>query len=543
MAIRKLPLGIQDFPRIREEGYLYVDKTAFVHKIATEGSVYFLSRPRRFGKSLLLSTLGAYFEGKRELFHGLALERLEQDWIEYPVLRLDLNAKEFEQGREYLILHLNGRLDECAKRYGVELADSTPDERFRELILKVHEATGRRVVVLVDDCEGRDAGAANAQRADPEGGPQDAGREYDKPLLSSIGKPELHAAIKGVLKAFYGVLKSADAHLKFVLLTGVTKFGQVSVFSDLNQLTDLSLHPDYGALCGITEEELLANFGPELERLAKRQNLTEVECLAEVRRMYNGYRFEENAPGVYNPYSTLSALGAAKFGDYWFATGTPTFLVELMKQTDADLRDIDGVEVPASAFANYQADADRPLPVIYQSGYLTIQGYDPELRFYKLGYPNDEVRYGFLNFLLPSYTPLPMDKAGFHIGHFSKELRAGDVDAFLTRMRAFFAGFPYELNDQTERHYQVVFYLIFRLLGQYIRVEERSAQGRADAVVWTKDRIFVFEFKLTGTAEQALAQIDDKGYLVPYQVDDRAVVKVGVEFDKDTRNLRRWLVG
>jgi len=517
MAIRKLPLGIQDFPSLREDGYLYVDKTALVHKIATEGRAYFLSRPRRFGKSLLLSTLGAYFEGKRELFHGLALETLEQDWIEHPVLRLDLNAKEFEQGREYLILHLNGRLDECAKRYGVELTDNTPDERFRELILKVHEATGRRAVVLVD--------------------------EYDKPLLSTIGKPELHAAIKGVLKAFYGVLKSADAHLKFVLLTGVTKFGQVSVFSDLNQLTDLSMHPDYGTVCGITEEELLANFGPELDRLAKRQNLTDLECLAEVRRMYNGYRFEENAPGVYNPYSTLSALGAAKFGDYWFATGTPTFLVELMKQTDADLRDIDGVEVPASAFANYQADADRPLPVIYQSGYLTIQGYDPELRFYKLGYPNDEVRYGFLNFLLPSYTPLPMDKGGFHIGHFSKELRAGDVDAFLTRMRAFFAGFPYELNDQTERHYQVVFYLIFRLLGQYIRVEERSAQSRADAVVWTKDRIFVFEFKLTGTAEQALAQIDDKGYLVPYDVDDRTVVKVGVEFDKDTRNLRRWLIG
>lgn len=515
MAIRKLPLGIQDFPSLREDGYLYVDKTALVHKIATEGRVYFLSRPRRFGKSLLLSTLGAYFEGRRDLFHGLALETLEQDWIEYPVLRLDLNAEKYDSP-EALVGILESHVSRWELRYGPS-QDAGLARRFLGVIERARALTGRRVVVLVD--------------------------EYDKPLLQTIGNDALHADYKSQLKAFYGVLKSADAHLKFVLLTGVTKFGQVSVFSDLNQLTDLSLDRDFASVCGITEDELLANFGPELERLAQRQNLTDSECLSEVRRMYNGYRFHQEGVGVYNPFSTLSLLRSQEFREYWFATGTPTFLVELMKQTDADLRDIDGVEVPASAFANYQADADRPLPVIYQSGYLTIQGYDPELRFYKLGYPNDEVRYGFLNFLLPSYTPLPMDKAGFHIGHFSKELRAGDVDAFLTRMRAFFAGFPYELNDQTERHYQVVFYLIFRLLGQYIRVEERSAQGRADAVVWTKDRIFVFEFKLTGTAEQALAQIDDKGYLVPYQVDDRAVVKVGVEFDKDTRNLQRWLVG
>jgi len=516
MALRKLPIGIQDFPSLREDGYLYVDKTAFVHKLATEGRVYFLSRPRRFGKSLLLSTLGAYFEGRKELFSGLAIERLEQDWIEYPVLRLDLNAKEYEQGREYLINHLNGRLDESARRYGVTLADSTPDERFRELILKVHESTGRRAVVLVD--------------------------EYDKPLLSTIGKPELHEAMKSVLKAFYGVLKSADAHLKFVLLTGVTKFGQVSVFSDLNQLMDLSLHQDYAAVCGITEPELLNNFRPELDEVAAKAGRSFEDSLVEVRRTYNGYRFHPEGPGVYNPFSTLNLLHRREFGGYWFATGTPTFLVELLKQADTDLRDLDGIEVPATAFADYRLDADRPLPVIYQSGYLTIQSYDARYRLYRLGFPNAEVREGFLSFLLPSYTAQPSDRGGFHISKFSEELEAGDVEAFLKRLRCFFEKIPYDLNDRTERHYQVVFYLVFTLLGQFLHTELKSANGRADAVVGTDTHVFVFEFKLNGTAEQALAQIDDRGYAVPWQADGRQVVKVGVEFDRTTRNIGKWIV-
>jgi hypothetical protein len=517
MAIRKLPIGIQDFPSLREDGYLYVDKTALVHKLASEGRVYFLSRPRRFGKSLLLSTLGAYFEGKKELFHGLAIEQLEQDWIEYPVLRLDLNAERYDTP-EGLHSILNSHLCRWEERYGCPAADEdTLSRRFVGVIRRAQERTGRRVVVLVD--------------------------EYDKPLLSTIGKPALHEAMKGVLKAFYGVLKSVDAHLKFVLLTGVTKFGQVSVFSDLNQLTDLSLHPDYGTLCGITEEELLANFVPELAKLADRQNLSQSACLAEVRRMYNGYRFEENAVGVYNPFSTLNALSTAKFGDYWFQTGTPTFLVELLKQTDTDLREIDGIQLPAAAFSDYRADADRPLPVLYQSGYLTIQGYDPLLKRYRLGYPNAEVRFGLLEFLLPSYTAYPRDTGGFHIGEFTKDLRSGDVEAFLTRLRSFFAGIPYDLNDQTERHYQVVFYLVFKLLGQYIESEVKSALGRADAVVKTEDSIFVFEFKLKGTAAAALRQIDETGYLLPYEADGRKLVKVGVQFDKKKRNLGRWLVG
>ncbi len=514
MALRKLPIGIQDFPSLREDGYLYVDKTAFVHKLATEGRVYFLSRPRRFGKSLLLSTIGAYFEGRKELFSGLAIERLEQDWIEYPVLRLDLNAEKYDSVRA-----LEGILESHVSRWEGRFGSARDEglaRRFLGVIERAHEATGKRVVVLVD--------------------------EYDKPLLQTIGKDELHEEYKNVLKAFYGVLKSADAHLKFVLLTGVTKFGQVSVFSDLNQLMDLSLHQDYAAVCGITEPELLNNFRPELDEVAAKAGRSFEDNLVEVRRTYNGYRFHPEGPGVYNPFSTLNLLHRREFGGYWFATGTPTFLVELLKQADTDLRDLDGIEVPATAFADYRLDADRPLPVIYQSGYLTIQSYDARYRLYRLGFPNAEVREGFLSFLLPSYTAQPSDRGGFHISKFSEELEAGDVEAFLKRLRCFFEKIPYDLNDRTERHYQVVFYLVFTLLGQFLHTELKSANGRADAVVGTDSHVFVFEFKLNGTAEQALAQIDDRGYAVPWQADGRQVVKVGVEFDRTTRNIGKWIV-
>ena len=516
MAIlRKLPIGIQDFPSLREDGYLYVDKTAYVHKLATEGRVYFLSRPRRFGKSLLVSTLGAYFEGRKELFSGLAIEQLEKDWNPHPVLRLDLNAEHYNS-----VEALKGILNRHVERWEATYPGGQPDrtlaERFLGVIERAKLQTGRGVVILVD--------------------------EYDKPLLSVLNKPDLLAEYKDILKAFYGVLKSADAWLKFALLTGVTKFGQVSVFSDLNQLTDLSLHPAYATVCGITEPELLANFGPELASLAESQKLTPEDCLIEVRRMYNGYQFHPDAPGVYNPFSTLNLFSALEFRDYWFQTGTPTFLLELLKKSDYDLREIDGIELAASEFANYKADPDQPLPVIYQSGYLTIQGYSPEIRTYRLGYPNAEVKHGFLSFLLPSYTGTKPDRGGFHIGMFSRELRQGDVEAFLTRLQCFFEGIPYDLSDRTERHYQVVFYLVFTLLGQFLQTEVKSAKGRADAVVQTPTHVFVFEFKLYDTAEDALAQIESKGYAIPFAADGRTVVKVGVEFDQAKRNLGRWLV-
>lgn len=514
-ALRKLPIGIQDFPRLRRGGYLYVDKTDQLHKLVTEGSIYFLSRPRRFGKSLLLSTLGAYFEGRRELFSGLAIEQLEKDWTKHPVLRLDLNAAAYCTP-DSLRAILESHLRRWEEEYGAGFPDEPLPLRFLGVIRRAQAKTGQGVVVLVD--------------------------EYDSPLLNAIGHPELLSSYKGQLKAFYGALKSADAWLRLVLLTGVSKFGQVSVFSGLNQPSDLSLYEDYATLCGITQSELESNFDPELTALADRRGLSRAECLERMRRTYNGYKFHPDAESVYNPFSTLNALGRREFGDFWFQSGTPTFLVELLKKTGADLREIDGVELGAQDFADYRADPDYPLPVIYQSGYLTIQSYNPKTQLYTLGYPNEEVRRGFLQFVLPYFANVKQGTGSFNISRFATELGAGDVEAFLQRLRSFFENIPYDLNDQSERHYQVVFYLVFTLLGQFVQAEVKSSKGRADAVVWTEERIFVFEFKLNGTAEEALKQIDEKGYAVPFTADGRPVVRVGVEFDRATRNLGRWLV-
>ena len=513
--MRKLPIGIQTFAEIREENYLYVDKTAFVWRIANTGKPYFLSRPRRFGKSLLLSTFEAYFEGKKELFEGLAIAGLEKEWKKYPVLHLDLNAKKYVNSDDLLAI-LNQHLEKWETVYGDEKKDRSPEERFSYIIRCASEQSGCGVVVLVD--------------------------EYDKPLLQALGNDSLLDDYRRTLKAFYGVLKSSDRYLRFVFLTGVTKFAQVSVFSDLNQLNDISMKPQYATVCGITKQELEVTFAPELDRLAETNGLTYEETLNKMTALYDGYHFCEFAEGVFNPFSVLNVFDGFKFSNYWFQTGTPTFLVELLKESDYDLRTlIDGIETSASSFTEYRVDANNPIPLIYQSGYLTIKDYDKEFQLYRLAFPNDEVRYGFLNFLVPYYTPVNEDEQNFYIGKFVQELRAGEVDAFLTRLQAFFADFPYELSDATERHYQVVFYLVFKLMGQFTSAEVRSARGRADAVVKTPKYIYVFEFKLNGTAEQALQQIDEKGYLIPYQADDREVVKVGVEFSAEKRNINRWL--
>ena len=513
--MRKLPIGIQTFEKLREGGYLYVDKTAFVWRIASTETPYFLSRPRRFGKSLLLSTFEAYFEGKKELFEGLAIAGLEKEWKKYPVLHLDLNAKKYVNSDDLLAI-LNQHLEKWETVYGDEKKDRSPEERFSYIIRCASEQSGCGVVVLVD--------------------------EYDKPLLQALGNDSLLDDYRRTLKAFYGVLKSSDRYLRFVFLTGVTKFAQVSVFSDLNQLNDISMKPQYATVCGITKQELEVTFAPELDRLAETNGLTYEETLNKMTALYDGYHFCEFAEGVFNPFSVLNVFDGFKFSNYWFQTGTPTFLVELLKESDYDLRTlIDGIETSASSFTEYRVDANNPIPLIYQSGYLTIKDYDKEFQLYRLAFPNDEVRYGFLNFLVPYYTPVNEDEQNFYIGKFVQELRAGEVDAFLTRLQAFFADFPYELSDATERHYQVVFYLVFKLMGQFTGAEVRSARGRADAVVKTPKYIYVFEFKLNGTAEQALQQIDEKGYLIPYQADDREVVKVGVEFSAEKRNINRWL--
>ena len=513
--MRKLPIGIQTFEDIRRDNYLYVDKTAFVWQLANQGKPYFLARPRRFGKSLLLSTFEAYFKGQKDLFKGLAIDRMETDWKVYPVFHLDLNAEKYASP-DRLLQILDSHLNMWEDKYGKDIRDETISTRFSGIIRRASEATGMRVVVLVD--------------------------EYDKPLLQALGNNELLEEYRKTLKAFYGVLKSADRYLRFVFLTGVTKFSQVSVFSDLNQLNDISMNRSFAEICGITRQELEANFQPEIKVFGQNNNQTPGEVLDIMEANYDGYHFHPNSPGIFNPFSVLSAFFNRELGSYWFQTGTPTFLVEMLKQTNYDLRLLlEGIEAPASSFNEYRVDSNNPIPLIYQSGYLTIKDYDKEFQNYLLAFPNEEVKYGFINFLIPFYTSVTNNDQNFYIGKFVQELRNGDVDAFLTRLQAFFADFPYELNTKTERHYQVVFYLVFKLMGQYTGAEVRSARGRADAVVKTPKYIYVFEFKLGDTAEEALKQIDEKGYLIPYQSDGREVVKVGVEFSAEERNIARWL--
>lgn len=513
--IRKLPIGIQTFEEIRVNDYLYVDKTDMVWRIANTGKPYFLSRPRRFGKSLLLSTFESYFEGKKNLFEGLAITQLEKEWKQYPVLHLDLNAEKYDSPRALLDI-LNRQLFLWESKYGKGEEEDTPAGRFSGIIRRASEQAGCGVVVLVD--------------------------EYDKPLLQALGDGALLEDYRKTLKAFYGVLKSSDRYLRFVFLTGVTKFAQVSVFSDLNQLNDISMKPQYATICGITRQELEVTFAPELEQLAMTNDMTREEVLDKMQVTYDGYHFCEFSEGVFNPFSVLNVFDGYKFANYWFQTGTPTFLVELLKESEYDLRTlIDGVEATASSFMEYRVDANNPIPLIYQSGYLTIKDYDKRFGNYLLQFPNNEVKYSFLDFLVPFYTSIVDEERGFYMGKFVRELEAGDYNSFLTRLQAFFADFPYELNDKTERHYQVVFYLVFKLMGQFTNAEVLSARGRADAVVKTPKYIYVFEFKLNGTAEQALKQIDDKGYLIPYQADGRELIKIGVEFSAEERNISRWL--
>ena len=511
---RKMPIGIQSFEKLRRENYVYIDKTEIMYRLVNTSNPYFLSRPRRFGKSLMLSTMEAYFLGKRDLFKGLAIERLETEWNTHAVLHLDLNAEKYDSP-ERLHDMLERQLRGWEKTYETGGEGITHSGRFMEVIKKAYEKTGRGVVILID--------------------------EYDKPLLNSFHDEALQKAFRETLTAFYTVLKSADQWLRFVFITGVTKFAQMGIFSNLNQLKDISLDPRYAALCGLTGDEIRADFVPELKLLAKENNLDDEACMERLTRMYDGYHFNyRNMVGIYNPFSILNVLDSTMFENYWFASGTPTFLAEMLKKTDFDLRELDGIEVSAASLSDDRANINNPVPMIYQSGYLTIKKYDERFQIYTLGFPNDEVKYGFLNFVTPFYTPVAESETSFYIGKFIHELESGDVDAFLTRLRAFFAGISYELNNRTERHYQTIFYLVFKLMGQFAETEVRSAKGRADAVVKTDAYIYVFEFKLDGSADQALAQIDDRGYLIPYTVDGRKLVKIGVNFDPAQRNIGDW---
>jgi hypothetical protein len=520
MSSRKLPIGIQDFEKLREGGFLYVDKTAYLYRMASEANPYFLSRPRRFGKSLLVSTLEAYFRGKRELFdetggrRRLAVADLETEWTSYPVFHIDLSGAEYRD-LTGLDAVLDSNLRFIEHQWGRDPGDTLAPTRLLGLIRRACEQSGRQVVVLID--------------------------EYDKPLLETMDNPALNEDVRASLKAFYGILKAADHWLRFVFLTGVTKFSQVSVFSDLNHLRDISLERDYANICGITLSELTAVFEPELRTLAKDNGIGYEEALAETQKRYNGYHFCEDTEGVFNPFSILRTLAARRFRYYWFQTGTPTFLIKLLQRADFDLRNFgEGISIPVQDIDDYRIQGGNPVPVLYQSGYLTIKGYDRQFNEYLLGFPNEEVQYGFLEALLPEYVPGPRND--FYVGDFVKDLQRGETEGFMVRLRAFFSSIPYELNDKTERYYQGVFYVLFTLMGQFAGAEVRSAGGRADAVVETKDRVYVFEFKLagSGTAEEALDQIGEKGYLLPWTAGGKKLIKVGAVFESGKRTLGAW---
>ena len=515
---RKLPIGIQDFEKLRTGNNIYVDKTRYIYKLLQSDASYFLGRPRRFGKSLFLSTLNYYFLGKKELFEGLAIAGLEKEWIKYPVIYIDFNKAVYTDVKT-LNNVLDYILDNYEKQWGIE--KNTLAElplRFDNLIRKMYEVTGLKVVVLVD--------------------------EYDKPLLGTMDNLDTNDEIRAALKGFYGVLKNADAYLHFVLLTGVAKFSKVSIFSDLNQLQDISMEDRFSGICGITETELIENFQPEIKTLAKEEELTYDETLAKLKKQYDGYRFSENSEDMYNPFSLLNTFSSVRFKDYWFETGTPTFLVKMLKSIDFDIITLEnGIQSSARSITDYRPENKNPIPLLYQTGYLTIKGYDKQLDEYTLGYPSEEVKYGFMYNLLPVFIPNKNIWGEFSTASFIRDLRASNVDGFMTRLQAFFSGIPYELNHKEEKHYQTIFYLLFKLMGEYVQAEVSSAIGRADAVVVVNNTVYIFEFKLTGnaTAEEALKQIDECQYAAQYAAENKKIVKIGAEFSAEARTLSRWV--
>jgi hypothetical protein len=518
-----MPVGIQDFKYLRTNHFLYVDKTEYIYQLAHYGKPYFLGRPRRFGKSLFLSTLKVYFEGKRELFEGLKIAELEKDWTQYPVFYLDFNCESYADLASFNAA-LDTNLRELEEVWGKNELDTTPAIRFSGLIQRACKQSGKNVVVLID--------------------------EYDKPLISTMDNPALNDDIRKSLKGFYSVLKTKDACLRFVFLTGVTKFSKVSIFSDLNQLDDISLDENYAGICGISEAELSQNFQPEIQALAERRKMSCDEAFAKLKKLYDGYHFAQESEDIYNPFSLLNAFAKRNFAYYWFATGTPTFLVKHLANTGFDIPILENnISIDANSIMDYRAENENYIPLLYQSGYLTIKGYDNKFDEFTLGFPNEEVKYGFLNELLPQFTPSfgTSSSSKFSAKGFIKLLHAGDIENTMIMLRAYFATIEYDAIPkalQIEKFYQFVFWQLFTLMGQFVQSEVKSNKGRADAVVKTADTIYVFEFKMDdkATAEDALKQINSKDYAIPYTADHRKTVKIGVEFSQTEKGIKRWLI-
>ena len=510
------PIGIQTFKDIRTDDFAYVDKTAHVYRLATRGKCYFLSRPRRFGKSLLLSTLKAYFQGKKELFEGLAIARLEREWKQYPVLHLDLNTALYTTP-EALTKLLELHFTIWEKEYGIRSTCEDISDRFRETImLAARQSPEGKVVILID--------------------------EYDKPMLETIGNPDLQDEYRKTLKAFYSNIKSCDEYIRFAFLTGVTKFSHLSIFSGLNNLKDITLDPRYAALCGFTQEELETAFAEGIEEFAEAEGVSRERILGMLKERYDGYHFSRDLTvGVYNPFSIINAFDDHALNAYWFATGTPNFLVEVIGHSDFSLDRLTTEEQTAEALDAIDAMYSNPIPLFFQSGYLTIKGYDPEFRTYSLGFPNTEVEQGFARFMATYYHG-GNRKGTFNIVRFIEAVRKGDADGFMTLLKAFYADGDYQLVGSLEVYFQNSLMVLFKLLGFYVEVERHTSRGRMDVTLQTKDYVYVIELKVDQSAEAALCQIEEKQYAAPFAADPRTLFKIGVCFSSEERGVKEWKV-
>ena len=482
--------------------------------MANEGKYYFLSRPRRFGKSLLISTMEAYFQGKKELFDGLAIQKEETEWKSYPILQIDLNTANFRE-EDSLYTLLNDYLCQWESVYGTRESETTLALRFKGIVARIAQKEGKGVVILID--------------------------EYDKPILQTLQYPELQDKHRNMLKAFYSVLKTQDKYIKFAFITGVTKFGKVSVFSDLNNLTDISMDNRYVAICGLTEEELASNFKQGIEELAKTYGDTIEETIAKLRERYDGYHFEEHTIGIYNPFSVLNAMSRKQYKDYWFETGTPTFLVDLLKLHNFKLQELSHERITSNVINGIDSISTNPIPAMYQSGYLTITGYDERFKKYLLGFPNREVEEGFFNFLLPLYTSAG-DSSQFMVDEFIRDVEAANVEQFMKRLTTFFASTNYQVAGNAELYFQNALYLIFKIMGFHIQVEFPTSDGRIDVIMQTADSIYIIECKLDGSADEALRQIEEKQYAAPFAMDKRRLIKIGINFSSKTRGVESWRV-
>ena len=526
----KYPIGIQDFESIVNGGYVYVDKTALIYKMVTEGKIYFLSRPRRFGKSLLVSTLEAYFRGKKDLFKGLAIDDLEKEWAEYPVFHLDFNGEDYTKSGK-LEEKIVGAIETWEAEYGRDPYKKALGDRLIYVLAQAAKRYGRRAVVLID--------------------------EYDKPLLDVLdtgmtidiegNRLLLEDHHRNLLKGFYSVFKAADADLQFVLLTGVTKFSQVSVFSGFNQPSDISLDARYESLCGITEEEMYRYFAEPIEQLAQKYQCTTDEMKLRLKLQYDGYHFSEDLTDIYNPFSILNAFDKKRIADYWFATGTPTYLIRLLNHTNENLNDLTGRYYDPSQFIDYKADVEKPLPMIYQSGYLTIKDCDLDMDTFLLDFPNDEVKKGFVTLVANNYLKTNTD-SGSWARDIVGALKVGDLEQLRKLLTSFLADIPYsmrrkETERERERYFHYTFYLLMRMVSCYtVYTEKQQSEGRVDCIVETPNYIYIFEFKLDGIAAEALQQIEEKGYARLYEADARQLFKIGTVFSSETGTISEFKV-